>query len=119
MTYSIEDIKTAESLLTFPVNKFFKWYTTDSIYSILDSNFPNTDAHIIINLMLSIDSAYGKIDNLGFGGWATSFIKETHQPLKAFYITAFNGQYMTDYLIAVLPDTKKIAAVRMLDRPHR
>jgi len=117
--YTLEDIKTSESLYKFPVSSFFKYYATDSIKYILDDRFPDSATHQIVNFMQSIDSTYGKIDNLGFAGWATSFIRETHEPLKVYYVTAINGKYMTDYLISVSPGNKKIANISILNKPHR
>ena len=117
-SYTLEDIKSTESLLKFPVSKFFKWYATDSIHYILDSRFPDSALYKIDSIMLSIDSSYGKIKNIGFAGWAFSFIKETHEPLELFYVTALNGSYMTDYLVCILPASKKIANISILNNPH-
>jgi hypothetical protein len=117
-SYTIDDIKAAEALWEFPGSTFFKWYDTDSIHNILDFRFPDPSLHKIDSMMLSIDSSYGKIKNVGFAGWTFSFIKETHEPLQVFYATAINGSYMTDYLICVLPSSKKIANISILDSPH-
>jgi len=74
--------------------------------------------HKINNYMVTIDSSYGKMKNFGLAGWGHSFIRETKEPVLAFYATAINGSYMTDYLICIMPSTKKIANITILDRPH-
>lgn len=116
--YTIEEIKLADSLLKYPVVKFFKWYTSDSVNALIDGRFPPDDLAKIKTVMLRNDSAYGKIDGGGFAGWQVSFITETKEPIMAIYTTAISGKYQADYLIGVIPTTKKISVVRLLDWPH-
>ena len=116
--YNLEEIRTADSLLHFPVKEFFKWYVNDSARYVIDSRLPDSTYHKIEAIMMSTDSSYGKIDDIGFGGWLTTFLRETNEPLQVFYITATNGKYVTDYSIAVSLKTRQIVNVTLLDWPH-
>ena len=117
-TYSVDDIRLADSLATYPAARFFRWFDSDSLSLIFDPRMPDTALHTLVNFMHSADSTYGKIDGLGFAGWVSSPLHETGEPLLIYYFAKITGNYSTDFAIAVSLKTRKIVNVTGLDWPH-
>lgn len=97
------------------INKFFEMGRESDFSSyrelidtayISESGFTN-----IKNVILSIDSADGKIDKVVVTGFAADKIKDSEEPLTAIWAEAFNGNKFSKYRFYFLNKNEKLVFI--------